>query len=265
MKTKQISLSLKVNPYHIHTTPFYPLSPSYPKLYTKQSSLTIEHRNSVFNHSLSTTHSKPNRLVSPTSNHFHTLAPNSSHHHHNNKHSMSHKNVSNSVKKFCFVNKRLLVNQLSKDVDSTYNGNVSYNKQYKQMSFCNQTLSSLYKIDHTMFRLNNKLKKEIEKNLFDNPKYKNTVRNVNGNEKGLSSYENVMDKLNSFIKLTQEKMGVDKRQPINYLRLMEKELKKGIKKHDGYVKETIGSLRRLQMKNDENLTKNTFIKKTMFK
>ena len=39
----------------------------------------------------------------------------------------------------------------------------------------------------------------------------------------------------------------------------------GIKKHDGYVEETIGSLRRLQMKNDENLTKNTFIKKTMFK
>ena len=255
MKTKQISLTLKLNPYHIHTTPFYPLSPSYPKLTTHSNVLNNN------NHSLSTiTLTKPNRLLSSTSSSSKNFA-------HSNRNSMSHKNMnSNSVKNFCFVNKRLLVNSLSKDGKLPCKGSaMCNNKQFKQMSFSNQTLSSLYKIDHTMFRLNNKLKKEIEKNLFENPKYKYTVRNVNGNEKGLTSYEKVMEKLNSFIKESQEKMGVDKKQPINYLRVMEKELKMGIKKHDGYVKETIGSLRRLQMKNDENLTKNTFIKKTMFK
>ena len=259
MKTKQISLTLKLNPYHIHTTPFYPLSPSYPKLTTHSNN----NNNSVLNnnnHSFSTiTLTKPNRLLSLSSKNFA----------YSNRHSMSHKNMNsnNSVKNFCFVNKRLLVNKLSKDGKPTCKGSgaMCNNKQFKQMSFSNQTLSSLYKIDHTMFRLNNKLKKEIEKNLFENPKYKYTVRNVNGNEKGLTSYEKVIEKLNSFIKESQEKMGVDKKQPVNYLRVMEKELKMGIKKHDGYVKETIGSLRRLQMKNDENLTKNTFIKKTMFK
>ena len=256
MKTKQISLTLKLNPYHIHTTPFYPLSPSYPKLTTHSNVLNNN------NHSLSTiTLTKPNRLSSSTSSSSKNFA-------YSNRNSMSHKNMnSNSVKNFCFVNKRLLVNSLSKDGKLPCNKGSAMcnNKQFKQMSFSNQTLSSLYKIDHTMFRLNNKLKMEIEKNLFENPKYEYTVRNVNGNEKGLTSYEKVMEKLNSFIKESQEKMCVDKKQPINYLRVMEKELKMGIKKHDGYVKETIGSLRRLQMKNDENLTKNTFIKKNMFK
>lgn len=273
MKTKQISLSLKIHPYHMHTIPFCPLSPSYPQLRRKQSSSA---NHSVCNAVNSNDHSlsKQNRLLLSTSNHFHrpaTTTTASSNNFRHKKHSMSPKNIDNPLKnanpigKVCFVNKRLLVTQLYKDANAKHKGNASYNKQSKHMSFLNQTLSSLYKIDHTMFRLNNKLKKEIEKNLFDNPKRKDTARNAGENEKGLSSCDTVMDKLNSFIRLSRAKMGVDKKQPVSYLKVMEKELKMGIKKHDGYIKQTIGSLRRLQTKNDEKLTKNTFVHKTMFK
>ena len=132
------------------------------------------------------------------------------------------------------------------------------NKNNKNVGFKNQTLSSIFKIDHTLFKLNPKMKKEILSMAAKKRKIDSTIEKEHKEGKTIVA-EQLMNLLTS-----GNKYGTG-RKVDNYVNKMEREIKKNIKKNEYKVKDTMDNLRRLQRDNDDNLNRVSFIKKIVFK
>ena len=132
------------------------------------------------------------------------------------------------------------------------------NKNNKNIGFKNQTLSSIFKIDHTLFKLNPKVKKEILSLAAKKRKIDSTIEEKHKEGKTIVA-EQLMNLLTS-----GNKYGTG-RKVDNYVNKMEREIKKNIKKNEYKVKDTMDNLRRLQRDNDDNLNRVSFIKKIVFK
>ena len=132
------------------------------------------------------------------------------------------------------------------------------NKNNKNTGFKNQTLSSIFKIDHTLFKLNPKVKKEILSMAAKKRKIDSTIEEKHKEGKTIVA-EQLMNLLTS-----GNKYGTG-RKVDNYVNKMEREIKKNIKKNEYKVKDTMDNLRRLQRDNDDNLNRVSFIKKIVFK
>ena len=132
------------------------------------------------------------------------------------------------------------------------------NKNNKNVGFKNQTLSSIFKIDHTLFKLNPKVKKEILSMAAKKRKIDSTKEEEHKEGKTIVA-EQLMNLLTS-----GNKYGTG-RKVDNYVNKMEREIKKNIKKNEYKVKDTMDNLRRLQRDNDDNLNRVSFIKKIVFK
>ena len=132
------------------------------------------------------------------------------------------------------------------------------NKNNKNIGFKNQTLSSIFKIDHTLFKLNPKVKKEILSMAAKKRKIDSTIKEEHKEGKTIVA-EQLMNLLTS-----GNKYGTG-RKVDNYVNKMEREIKKNIKKNEYKVKDTMDNLRRLQRDNDDNLNRVSFIKKIVFK
>ena len=132
------------------------------------------------------------------------------------------------------------------------------NKNNKNVGFKNQTLSSIFKIDHTLFKLNPKVKKEILSMAAKERKIDSTIEEEHKEGKTIVA-EQLMNLLTS-----GNKYGTG-RKVDNYVNKMEREIKKNIKKNEYKVKDTMDNLRRLQRDNDDNLNRVSFIKKIVFK
>ena len=132
------------------------------------------------------------------------------------------------------------------------------NKNNKNIGFKNQTLSSIFKIDHTLFKLNPKMKKEILSMAAKKRKIDSTIEEKHKEWKTIVA-EQLMNLLTS-----GNKYGTG-RKVDNYVNKMEREIKKNIKKNEYKVKDTMDNLRRLQRDNDDNLNRVSFIKKIVFK
>lgn len=132
------------------------------------------------------------------------------------------------------------------------------NKNNKNVGFKNQTLSSIFKIDHTLFKLNPKVKKEILSMAAKKRKIDSTIEEEHKEGKTIVA-EQLMNLLTS-----GNKYGTG-RKVDNYVNKMEREIKKNIKKNEYKVKDTMDNLRRLQRDNDDNLNRVSFIKKIVFK
>ena len=132
------------------------------------------------------------------------------------------------------------------------------NKNNKNIGFKNQTLSSIFKIDHTLFKLNPKVKKEILSMAAKKRKIDSTIEEKHKEGKTIVA-EQLMNLLTS-----GNKYGTG-RKVDNYVNKMEREIKKNIKKNEYKVKDTMDNLRRLQRDNDDNLNRVSFIKKIVFK
>ena len=132
------------------------------------------------------------------------------------------------------------------------------NKNNKNIGFKNQTLSSIFKIDHTLFKLNPKVKKEILSMAAKKRKIDSTIEEKHKEGKTIVA-EQLMNLLTSGNKY---RTG---RQVDNYVNKLEREIKKNIKKNEYKVKDTMDNLRRLQRDNDDNLNRVSFIKKIVFK
>ena len=132
------------------------------------------------------------------------------------------------------------------------------NKNNKNVGFKNQTLSSIFKIDHTLFKLNPKVKKEILSMAVKKRKIDSTIEKEHKEGKTIVA-EQLMNLLTS-----GNKYGTG-RKVDNYVNKMEREIKKNIKKNEYKVKDTMDNLRRLQRDNDDNLNRVSFIKKIVFK
>ena len=132
------------------------------------------------------------------------------------------------------------------------------NKNNKNIGFKNQTLSSIFKIDHTLFKLNPKMKKEILSMAAKKRKIDSTIEEKHKEGKTIVA-EQLMNLLTS-----GNKYGTG-RKVDNYVNKMEREIKKNIKKNEYKVKDTMDNLRRLQRDNDDNLNRVSFIKKIVFK
>lgn len=132
------------------------------------------------------------------------------------------------------------------------------NKNNKNVGFKNQTLSSIFKIDHTLFKLNPKVKKEILSMAAKKRKIDSTIKEEYKEGKTIVA-EQLMNLLTS-----GNKYGTG-RKVDNYVNKMEREIKKNIKKNEYKVKDTMDNLRRLQRDNDDNLNRVSFIKKIVFK
>ena len=132
------------------------------------------------------------------------------------------------------------------------------NKNNKNVGFKNQTLSSIFKIDHTLFKLNPKVKKEILSMAAKKRKIDSTIEKEHKEGKTIVA-EQLMNLLTS-----GNKYGTG-RKVDNYVNKMEREIKKNIKKNEYKVKDTMDNLRRLQRDNDDNLNRVSFIKKIVFK
>ena len=132
------------------------------------------------------------------------------------------------------------------------------NKNNKNIGFKNQTLSSIFKIDHTLFKLNPKVKKEILSMAAKKRKIDSTIEKEHKEGKTIVA-EQLMNLLTS-----GNKYGTG-RKVDNYVNKMEREIKKNIKKNEYKVKDTMDNLRRLQRDNDDNLNRVSFIKKIVFK
>ena len=132
------------------------------------------------------------------------------------------------------------------------------NKNNINVGFKNQTLSSIFKIDHTLFKLNPKVKKEILSMAAKKRKIDSTIEEKHKEGKTIVA-EQLMNLLTS-----GNKYGTG-RKVDNYVNKMEREIKKNIKKNEYKVKDTMDNLRRLQRDNDDNLNRVSFIKKIVFK
>ena len=132
------------------------------------------------------------------------------------------------------------------------------NKNNKNIGFKNQTLSSIFKIDHTLFKLNPKVKKEILSMAAKKRKIDSEIEKEHKEGKTIVA-EQLMNLLTS-----GNKYGTG-RKVDNYVNKMEREIKKNIKKNEYKVKDTMDNLRRLQRDNDDNLNRVSFIKKIVFK
>ena len=132
------------------------------------------------------------------------------------------------------------------------------NKNNKNIGFKNQTLTSIFKIDHTLFKLNPKVKKEILSMAVKKRKIDSTIEEKHKEGKTIVA-EQLMNLLTS-----GNKYGTG-RKVDNYVNKMEREIKKNIKKNEYKVKDTMDNLRRLQRDNDDNLNRVSFIKKIVFK
>lgn len=132
------------------------------------------------------------------------------------------------------------------------------NKTDKNVGFKNQTLSSIFKIDHTLFKLNPKVKKEILSMAAKKRKISSTIEEEHKEGRAIVA-EHLMNLLTN-----GNKYGTG-RKIDNYVNKMEREIKKNIKKNEYKVKDTMDNLRRLQRDNDDNLNRVSFIKKIVFK
>lgn len=132
------------------------------------------------------------------------------------------------------------------------------NKTDKNVGFKNQTLSSIFKIDHTLFKLNPKVKKEILSMAAKKRKISSTIEEEHKEGRTIVA-EHLMNLLTN-----GNKYGTG-RKIDNYVNKMEREIKKNIKKNEYKVKDTMDNLRRLQRDNDDNLNRVSFIKKIVFK
>ena len=132
------------------------------------------------------------------------------------------------------------------------------NKTDKNVGFKNQTLSSIFKIDHTLFKLNPKVKKDILSMVAKKRKISSTIEEEHKEGRTIVA-EQLMNLLTNGNKYcTGRKID-------NYVNKMEREIKKNIKKNEYKVKDTMDNLRRLQRDNDDNLNRVSFIKKIVFK
>lgn len=132
------------------------------------------------------------------------------------------------------------------------------NKTDKNVGFKNQTLSSIFKIDHTLFKLNPKVKKDILSMVAKKRKISSTIEEEHKEGRTIVA-EQLMNLLTN-----GNKYGTG-RKIDNYVNKMEREIKKNIKKNEYKVKDTMDNLRRLQRDNDDNLNRVSFIKKIVFK
>ena len=132
------------------------------------------------------------------------------------------------------------------------------NKTDKNVGFKNQTLSSIFKIDHTLFKLNPKVKKDILSMVAKKRKISSTIEEEHKEGRTIVA-EQLMNLL-----ANGNKYGTG-RKIDNYVNKMEREIKKNIKKNEYKVKDTMDNLRRLQRDNDDNLNRVSFIKKIVFK
>ena len=132
-------------------------------------------------------------------------------------------------------------------------------------TFTNQTLSSLFKIDRSIFKLSSKIQEEVKDGLITGDmkrKMRINERNIIEENEGLSSRDIVIRKLKEVLNNSNNYGVIDQfgtRKLVNYVTKMQNEIRKEIRKKELYVKDTMDSLKRLQRNNDENLNKVSFI------
>lgn len=163
----------------------------------------------------------------------------------------------------------LCSNNIKKELESETNNRQSTRENSKSLNcftsagFTNQTLSSIFKIDHTLFNLKPKIKQEMGKtfiNLIQKKKKKSIIENEekkDGKEIVIDQLLNLFDNVNKY--------GTGTKNCENYVKKLDLEIKKNIKKNEYKVKDTLDNLRRLQRDNDDNLNRVSFIKKIVFK
>ena len=142
------------------------------------------------------------------------------------------------------------------NTSNSNNNQRTYNRSERyRHTFTNQTLSSLCKIDMSLFKLNSKIKNEVKDELHINNIKRNTVAN---NHNTISKHNEPVIK--QFIKvLNCSKKQYQNKTIRNYVNDMNKEIKREIRKNELFVKETMDSLKRLQRNNDEILNKVCFL------
>ena len=130
------------------------------------------------------------------------------------------------------------------------NNQRTYNRsEHYRHTFTNQTLSSLCKIDLSLFKLNSKMKDELNIN--------NIKRNTVTTHNTISTQHEPTIK--QFIKvLNCSKKQYHNKTIRNYINDMNKDIKREIRKNELFVKETLDSLKRLQRNNDAILNKVCF-------
>lgn len=163
----------------------------------------------------------------------------------------------------------LCSNNIKKEFETEANNRQSTRENSKSgncltsAGFTNQTLSSIFKIDHTLFNLKPKIKQEMGKtfiNIIQKKKKKSIIENEEkkeGKEIVIDQLMNLLDNVNNY--------GTGKKNTENYVKKLDLEIKKNIKKNEYKVKDTLDNLRRLQRDNDDNLNRVSFIKKLVFK
>ena len=131
------------------------------------------------------------------------------------------------------------------------NNQRTYNRsEHYRHTFTNQTLSSLCKIDLSLFKLNSKMKDELNIN--------NIKRNTVTTHNTISTQHEPTIK--QFIKvLNCSKKQYHNKTIRNYINDMNKDIKREIRKNELFVKETLDSLKRLQRNNDAILNKVCFL------
>ena len=127
------------------------------------------------------------------------------------------------------------------------NNQRTYNRsEHYRHTFTNQTLSSLCKVDLSLFKLNAKMKDELNIN--------NMKRNTVTTHNTISTHNEPTIK--QFIKvLNCSKKQYHNKTIRNYINDMNKDIKREIRKNELFVKETLDSLKRLQRNNDAILNK----------
>ena len=184
------------------------------------------------------------------------------------------KTAYNNNNTFYKINEHYLNNNINKTEDNNNNNTTNINDanhngfhfdDIEIGKFTNQTLSSLFKIDRTIFKLSTKIQEEVKDGLITGDmkrKMRINERNIIKEKERSSSKDIIIHKLKQVLNNSNNYGVIDQfgtRKLVNYITKMQNELRKDIRKKELYVKDTMDSLKRLQRNNDENLNKVSFI------
>lgn len=183
------------------------------------------------------------------------------------------KTAHNNNSTFYKINEHYFNNNTNKIEDNNNNNTNINNANHNDFhfddieigKFTNQTLSSLFKIDRTIFKLSTKIQKEVKDGLITGDmkrKMRINERNMIKEKESSRSKDIIIHKLKQVLNNSNNYGVIDQfgtRKLVNYITKMQNELRKDIRKKELFVKDTMDSLKRLQRNNDENLNKVSFI------
>ena len=167
---------------------------------------------------------------------------------------------------FCLISKRTLFTKKSEPsfLKHHNNSNNKINTINKQITFSNEVINSIFKNNKKLLKIKTCIKNNVRQNLFGKcDKRRQRFETIDNNEcSNFKIWKKNKIKCLSLSDDKKERNNIDNEECGFY---SSRDIRTHTRTNDDYVKETVRNLRRTQILNDENISKISFIKRTLYK